>query len=132
MKTLLFAILILCFAAISSRAQSLPDAPSATKPVEAKPARFLTFRKSWQDPPLRTHKQVFHSKRFLFLHAAYAASVIADIQHTHGKREDWPSEGPVIPAIIGLDYIAARFFCECYSVGPPIYAVQHYVRDALR
>lgn len=99
--------------------------------IPAKPG-FFTFRKSPNDPPLRTNREVFHSKTFLLLNGAFAASVITDVEYTRGKRETRGSEYPIIPAIIGLDYVMDRFFTRAYSVEGPIYGIQHYVRDAFR
>lgn len=101
------------------------------KQFSGKQATFFTFRKSYQDPPLRTNRQAF-SKKFIILHALLLTSFIVDNRVTHGAREKWDSE---VPAILGggtLDYAMTRFFTEAYSVEGPVYGIQHYVRDALK
>lgn len=127
MKTAFLLFLL----ATSCAAQEFVENPQPRK-EPAQTATFWTFRQSWQDPPLRTNRQVFRSKTFWLLHGAYAASVIVDIKHTHGARESWGSELPAIPAIMGMDYLMDRFFTRAMAVEAPIYGIQHYVRDALR
>jgi hypothetical protein len=119
------------------QAAQLPDAPSAAQGMRyaetpAKPAGFFTFRKGPGFPPLRSTKEVFGSKLFWGLHGAYVAAVITDIRFTHGRREDWGSEGPVIPVVVGADYLMDRFFSRAFSVEAPVYGIQHYVRDAMK
>lgn len=122
-------LLVLLYSTMAA-AQALPDAPQRVEP--AKSAGFWTFRQSWQDPPLRTNRQVLTSKTFLALHAALAIAIVVDIRHTHGARENWGSEAPVIPALAGMDYLMDRFFTRSFSVEAPIYGIVHYARDALR
>lgn len=121
-------------------AQVLPDAPSAVRDknewhvLTPQPTRvgFWTFRNGPNYPSLRSNREVFRSKTFLILNGLYAASVVTDVEYTHGKREARASEYPVIPAIIGLDYVMDRFFTRAFSVEAPIYGIQHYVRDAFK
>jgi hypothetical protein len=147
---LLSTLFVILAAAASCLAQSpsevaaiLPDAPEPqppyvvasrpTPPPRTRPTPgFFTFRKSYKDPPLRTNKEVFHSKTFLLLNGALLAAVVVDIQHTHGARESWGSELPAVGGAIGLDYLMDRFFTRAYAVEGPIFGIQHYVRDAFR
>lgn len=100
--------------------------------IPPKQPGFWTLRKSWQDPPLRTSKEVLHSKTFLILNTLYAVSVVTDVEYTHGRAETRISEYPAMVGVIGLDYVMDRFFTRAYSVEGPIYGIQHYVRDAFR
>lgn len=126
-------IVLFLLTSVLSHGQSLPDAPSAVrdKPT-SQPAGFWTFRKSPNAPPLRTNRQVFKSKTFLILNGCYVASVITDVEYTHGRAETRVSEYPAMLAIIGLDYVMDRFFTRAYSIEGPIYGIQHYVRDAFK
>jgi hypothetical protein len=109
-----------------------PPAPlPALTGVRSTPAGFWTFR-TWKEPDLRTTKQVFTSKTFIILHAAFAAAVFVDIAHTHGAREKFHSELPVIPAFIGWDFLMDKYVSRSYSVEAPIYGIFHYTRDALK
>src|ERR1039458_8327917 len=127
----LFAILTLCILASAQ----LPDAPQPQhdtwKEFSGKSATFFTFRKSYQDPPLRTNRQAF-TKKFIILHALLLTSFIVDNRVTHGAREKCDSECTAILGGGTLDYAMTRFFTEAYSVEGPVYGIQHYVRDALK
>ena len=105
----------------------LPDAPTP----QPKQATFLTFRKSWQDPPLRTNKQVFKSPVFLLSQSAMILSMVVACRNKR-SGETWGSEVPAVAGVFGLDYLSDRLFAEYFSVGPAIYAVQHYARAATR
>jgi hypothetical protein len=126
--------LIILLFSLAAFAQ-LPDAPQPQhdtwKQFSGKQATFFTFRKSYQDPPLRTNRQAF-SKKFIILHALLLTSFIVDNHVTHGAREKWDSEGPAILGVGTLDYAMTRFFTEAYSVEGPVYGIQHYIRDALK
>ena len=128
-QSMKFAILV--FLGTLAVAQNLPDAPNPQQTNNTR-AGFFSFRQSWRDPPLRTNRQTFTSKTFLIFHCAFAASVAIDIQHTHGARENWASEGAVIPAVVGLDYLMDRFFTRAMAVEAPIYGIVHYSRDAVK
>jgi hypothetical protein len=132
----LFVILAAsCFAQTPSE-DALPEAPqpqpsvvatSPTPPPMTRPAAgFFTFRKSYLDPPLRTNKQVLTSKLFLIMHGMLLASLAVDKWRLPDAREHWAVAG-----ITALDYLMDRFFTRAYMVAPPIYGIQHYVRDAL-
>lgn len=105
-----------------------PPRPDIPLPNRTEAANFFTFR-TFNQPVLRTNRQVFHSKTFILLNAGYAASVIADVKYTHGVRETARSEYPVIPAIIGLDYCMDRFMSRSFSVEAPVYGMIHYLKD---
>jgi hypothetical protein len=142
----LFWALVAVILGLSYRAcaQELPDAPDTVcigpnscgwhqvKEIPPAPVTFLTFRKSWQDPPLRTNREEFHSKLFWVASGALFASFVVDNRVTHNAREHWGSEAPAIGAVIGLDYVMDRFFSRSMSVEAPIYGIQHYLRDISR
>ncbi len=112
------------------RTVQINDAPQPA-PAE-KHVTFWTFRKGPDAAPLRTNRQVLFSKTFLALNGALAASLIVDHHVTHNAREHYDSELPAVAGVIGLDYVADRFFSRVISVGPPVYGIIHYVRDALK
>jgi len=113
----------------------VPDAPQPQpktwEQAKGHSATFLTFRGHWQDPPLRTNKQMFHSKTFLLSTVGGAAAMIVAC---HNKRsgEDFASE---VPAVIGVDalaYLGGRYFTQSYAVGPGIYQMVHYSISATK
>ena len=90
------------------------------------PITFWTFRKSWQDPPLRSNRYTF-DKKFLALHGLAAVAMsVACKRHI----EHWSSEAPAVGAVTALDYTMSRFFSESMSVEAPVYAIVHYSRSA--
>ena len=131
MKLSLLLVLLLTSGAWAQ----LPDAPQPQhetwKEFSGKQATFFTFRKSYQDPPLRTNRQAF-SKKFIILHAMLWTSLIVDVKHTHGARETWDSEVPAMLGVTGMDYVMTRYFTEAYSVEGPAWGTTHYIRDALK
>jgi len=85
---------------------------------------FWTYR-GWQEPPLRTNKQVFHSKVFLAAHIGGAMAMIVACR-TKNSGKDWGSEVPVVTAIFGMDYVQFRFVGGPNAVGPAVYEMIHY------
>lgn len=135
MKIFIFLLLAsaFCFA-------ELPDAPQPQAPIhtstvlqasksQAKPARFSTFRSSWQAPLLKPDKASWGI--IAGVHALAWGAVIYDVRHTHGVRES-NSEYLAVGLITGMDIGAAKLFSPSFAVGAPIYAIQHYLRDAFR
>lgn len=103
----------------------IPDNPQP----QPKPPGFFAFRKSWQEPPLRTNKQVFTSKAILISHGmGFAAMIVACSRKN--SRESWSSEVPAMLGSAGLDYIGDRYFTRSFAVGPMLYAVFHYTKAA--
>ena len=108
----------------------LPE--SATPQPERDPSsvHFWTYR-GWQDPPLRTNKQVFHSKTFLAAHVGGAVAMIVACRSKH-SGESWGSEVPAVTALFGMDYLQFRFVGGPNAVGPAIYEMIHYSRASTR
>ena len=76
-------------------------------PRDPSTVHFPTYRR-WQDPPLRTNKQVFHSIIFLGTHAggAIAMGVACSSKHS---GESWGDAVPAASALFGLDYLQYRY-----------------------
>jgi len=111
----------------------MPDAPQP-QPVKAVAprAKFLSYRKSWQDAPLRTNKQVLSDWTFLVPVGSCAAAMTTDVLVTHGAREQFHSEAPVVLAIAGFSFISHKYLWAPFTGGMTSYCVQHYVRDAMQ
>lgn len=86
------------------------------------PVTFFTFRSKWQDPPLRTNKQVLKSSAFWLSQGALWLTVIP-----RGKN-GWHVMPIEAAGITALDYASDRLFCECFAVAPPAYAVIRWIR----
>lgn len=97
---------------------------------DAEKVHFWTYR-SWQDPPLRTNREVFRSKLFLLTHAGAAATMIAACRKRN-SREDWDSGVPAVVGMFGMDYIQFRFVGGPNAIGAPIYQIIHYARASGR
>jgi len=107
----------------------LPEAPQPQP--GPKHITFWTFRKSWQDPPLRTNKQMFRSKTFLLSTIGGAAAMIVACRNKR-SGEDFASE---VPAVIGIDalaYLGGRYFTQSYAVAPGVYEMIHYSISAAK
>ena len=118
---------LLPFLLLGAAFAQIPDAPQP----QPNPVHVYTFRKSWQDPPLRTNKQVFKSKVFWISEgAAFASMAVACSRKNTG--EHWPNEAVAWGGGFGLAYISARFFTELFTVGIGTYQTQHYIQSAIK
>jgi len=85
---------------------------------------FWTYR-GWQEPPLRSNKEVFRSKVFLATHIGGAIALIVACRNKR-SREHWDSEVPAVGAVFALDYLQFRFIGGPNAVAPAIYEMIHY------
>jgi len=128
---LLALFVVVLFTMVRACAQDvLPDAPHPQVKSFKLPrsweyshgqhAGFFTFRAKWQDPPLRTNRQVLRSPVWWISQSALWLTTIP-----RGKNR-WHVEPIEAAGMFGFDYLSERLFCECYAVGPPVYAVIQY------
>ena len=83
-----------------------------------------TYR-GWNEPPLRTNKEVFRSKAFIGAHVGGAiAMVVACRNKNSGKN--WGSEVPIVAGLFGMDYLQFRFVGGPNAVGPAVYEMVQY------
>ena len=104
-----------------------PTAPESTqfqRYRDPSSVHFWTYR-GWQEPPLRTNKQVFRSKAFLAAHVGGAIAMIVACR-TKNSGENWGSEVPAVAAMFGMDYLQFRFVGGPNAVGAPVYEMIHY------
>jgi hypothetical protein len=85
---------------------------------------YWTYR-GWRRSPLRTNKQVFHSKVFLATHIGGVIAMIVACR-TKNSGEGWGSEVPAVAGFFGLDSIQFRFMSGPSAIGPPIYEMVDY------
>jgi hypothetical protein len=104
--------------------------PSTRMARVASTVHFWTYR-SWDEPPLRTNKEVFRSKLFVATHVGGAIAMIVACRNKR-SREEWHSEAPAIGAMVGMDYLQFRFVGGPNAIGPPIYEMIHYGIAATR
>lgn len=110
--------------------------PPSPESEEFRPERnphsvhFWTYR-GWQDPPLRTNREVFRSKVFLATHIGGAIAVIVACR-TKNSGETWGSEAPAVAALFGMDYLQFRFVGGPNAIGAPIYEMIHYGLASVR
>jgi hypothetical protein len=102
----------------------LPESAITQFQRDPSSVHFWTYR-GWQDPPLRTTQQVFHSKLFLGAHIGGAIAMIVACR-TRTSREKWHSEVPAVAAMFGMDYIQFRFVGGPNAVAPAVYEMVHY------
>ncbi|HEV2395464.1 MAG TPA: hypothetical protein VGS27_00800 [Candidatus Sulfotelmatobacter sp.] len=85
---------------------------------------FWTYR-GWEDPPLRSNRQVFRSKLFVAAHVGGAIAMIVAC-HSRNSGETRGSEVPAVTAMFGMDYLQFRFIGGPNAIGAPIYEMIHY------
>lgn len=102
----------------------LPDSREFRPQRDPHSVHFWTYR-GWQEPPLRTNRQVFRSKVFLASHIGGAIAMIVACR-TKNSGEDWGSEVPAVGALFGMDYLQFRFIGGPNAIGPPVYEMIHY------
>ena len=106
------------------------QAPEAPEP-QPKPVHVYTFRKSWQDPPLRTNRRTFTSKYFIVAEGiSFAAMAVACSRK--GTGEHWDSEAPAWGAQFGLGYLTDRYMDELYTLGIAGYMTGHYIHSSIK
>ena len=151
MKTLLLAFALTFCPMVYG--QALPDAPSQTTCVNkgkpcpeivhkligqyppkpevytsvrtGPPAKFFTFRGSWEDPPLRTNKEMFKSKTFVLSQLGAVTAMIVACRNPR-SHEEWHSEVPAVIFMSGFSYLGGRFFTQSFAVAPGVYGIIHY------
>lgn len=99
---------------------------------EQKPAvNFFSFRKRWQDSPLRTNAQMFHSKVYL---ASVIGGAVAMVVACRNPRsgEDWGSEVPAVLGVDAMSFFAGRLFTMPFAVAPGAWEMIHYSRAATK
>jgi hypothetical protein len=109
-----------------------PPPPESEIQTERDPSsvHFWTYR-GWQDPPLRTNKQVLHSKVFLAAHIGGAIAMIVACR-TKNSAVSCGSEVPGAAAMFGMDYLQFRFVGGPNAIAAPIYEMIHYGRASAR
>jgi hypothetical protein len=87
--------------------------------------RLMGTYRSWNEPPLRSNKQVFRSKIFVAAHIGGGIAMIVACRNKN-SGENWASEIPAVGAIFGMDYLQFRFIGGPNAIGPPIYEMIRY------
>jgi hypothetical protein len=108
----------------------LPESRTLQPARDPASVHFWTYR-GWQEPPLRSNKQVFHSKVFVAAHVGGAIAMIVACRNKNSK-EDWGSEVPAVAAMFGMDYLQFRFIGGPNAIVAPIYEMVHYSRASAR
>jgi hypothetical protein len=102
----------------------LPESGKLQSERDPSSVHFWTYR-GFQDPPLRTNKEVFRSKLFLAAHIGGAIAMIVACR-TKNSKEDWGSEVPAVAGLFGMDYLQFRFIGGPNAVAPGVYEMIHY------
>jgi len=95
-------------------------------PRDPHSVRFWTYRGT-QDPPLRTNREVFHSKIFLASHIGGAIAMIV-ASRTRNSGEHWRSATPVVAGLFAMDYVQFRFVGAPNGIAAPVCEMIHYSR----
>ena len=108
----------------------LPDSGTTAAQRDPATVHFWTYR-VWEEPQLRSNKQVFHSKIFIATHVG-GAIAMAVACRTKNSGEQWKSEVPAVSAMFGMDYLQFRFIGGPNAVAAPVYEMIHYSRASTR
>jgi len=109
----------------------LPPAPRGLPPVMPGPVHVYTFRKHWNDPPLRSYRKSFTSPWFLVSQGAMFASMVIACRRSQFTGEEFHSEAPWVFSVFGLNLLTDRYLDELYSVGTAAIVTQHYAHAAV-
>ena len=90
------------------------------------PVHVYTFRKHWDDPPLRSYRKTFTSPWFLVSQGAMFASMVIACRRSQFTGEEFQSEAPWVVGVFGINLLTDRYLDELYSVGSAAIVTQHY------
>jgi hypothetical protein len=90
------------------------------------PVHVYTFRKHWDDPPLRSYRKTFTSPWFLVSQGAMFASMVIACRRSQFTGEELHSEAPWVVGVFGINLLTDRYLDELYSVGTAAIVTQHY------
>ena len=106
-----------------------PAAPRQGMPsVMPGPVHVYTFRKHWDDPPLRTSRKTFTSPWFVASQGVMIASMVIACRRSRYTGEEFHSEAPYTAGVFGLNLLVDRYLDELYAVGSAALVSQHYIR----
>ena len=109
-----------------------PAAPRQGMPsVMPGPVHVYTFRKHWDDPPLRTYRKTFTSPWFLASQGVMIASMVIASRRSRYTGEEFHSEAPYTAGVFGLNLLVDRYLDELYAVGSAALVSQHYIRATI-
>jgi hypothetical protein len=105
-----------------------PPAPARLRlpSVMPGPVHVYTFRKHWDDPPLRSYRKTFTSPWFLVSQGAMFASMVIACRRSQFTGEEFQSEAPWVVGVFGINLLTDRYLDELYSVGSAVIVTQHY------
>ena len=95
------------------------------------PVHVYTFRKHWDDPPLRTYRKSFTSPWFLASQGVMIASMVIACHRSRYTGEEFHSEAPYTAGVFGLNLLVDRYLDELYAVGSAALVSQHYIRATI-
>ena len=109
-----------------------PAAPRQGMPsVMPGPVHVYTFRKHWDDPPLRTYRKTFTSPWFLASQGVMIASMVIACRRSRYTGEEFHSEAAYTAGVFGLNLLVDRYLDELYAVGSAALVSQHYIRATI-
>jgi hypothetical protein len=109
---------------------AIRDLPDAPVPREEHKVGFWSFR-NWDEPDLRSNREIMHDKVFLTAHGIWLASIVYDVELTHQGlahhkcvergADGYPSRGELytgdlIPFGVGtfLDFLFIKYVSKPY------------------
>ena len=95
------------------------------------PVHVYTFRKHWDDPPLRTYRKTFTSPWFVASQGVMIASMVIACRRSRYTGEEFHSEAPYTAGVFGLNLLVDRYLDELYAVGSAALVSQHYIRATI-
>ncbi len=127
-------LMLLCATAFSQdylknvEVHNLPDAPTVQRTERRPTDGFFSFGDT---------ERVLHPNKkswviFGATHAAMWGACIFAVRHQARSLESPESEYPAVAGLTALDFLFFKALSPTLSVGPPTYAVIHYLKAGVR
>ena len=106
----------------------LPESAVPQPQRDPSTVHFITYR-AWNEPPLRTNKEVFRSKWYVGTHVGAAVAMVVACRNQN-SGEHCGSQVPIQAGLFGMDYLQFRFIGGPNAIGAPIYSMIKYCRKS--
>lgn len=109
-----------------------PPLPQSEPLLKRDPStvHFWTYR-AWNEPSLRTNKEVFRSKLFITAHVGGAIAMAVACRNKNSGYS-WGEQVPAVSALFAIDYLQFRFVGGPNAIAAPVYEMIKYGRASTK